>query len=102
MEYIRDPQNRSGMEEPDWIDEVEAEARANYGDEEIDLRLRAAEEAVIPAVGTGDLPPGYNPEADPLVHRRRAVARHIVFIALAGIGTAAAAKGIHSYKQRNK
>lgn len=93
------PRARHGLEDTGDLDELEADVRQALGDEEIDLRLKAAEEAIVPCVGTGDLPPDYDPESDPLVQRRRAVARKIVLITIAGVGGVAAAKGIQHYRQ---
>lgn len=97
-EYSFNP--RINYDDEEVLAALEAEVREQYGDEQVESQFATAEREITHVIGTGDLPPGYDPEKDPLAQRRRAVARKVVLITLASAGSVAAISAIVHHHRR--
>lgn len=87
---------------PEVLDMLEEEATRELGTEQYQHLVSTTQTEIMNSSGTGDLPPGYDPDSDPLRKREHETARRVVLGTLATLGVVSVVGGIvaHSIKRK--
>lgn len=92
------------IDNPEVLDLLEKEAAEVMGPEAYQELLTTTQTEIMNSNGTGDMPPGYDPETDPLRQREHQTARRVLIgtLATAGVVSVVGTIVAHSLKRRNE